>query len=379
MTGHRRNLCVFTDRFGHGGTQHQFAELVSRLDQSKYNVLVACFSRTGEFFKLIEAASLQVVEFARGRWYAPSTIQCGLAWMNLIRRQNIELVHTFDYYTNVFAGPLTRMAGVPFLVTSRRDTGSMFSLRQRWALRRVFSQSNCVVVNSEAARESLLSEGVPSNMIRLVRNGVNIEEFHSNGNQRAARIRWGWHPAKPMIGIIANLRPEKGHDVLLQAVPEVVQQFPDAHFLLAGPGPRESELRKYVAANGLTGHVSFLGDCSNIPDLLAALDIVVLPSTSESMPNVILEAMSAGRPVIASAIGGCKELIDHSQNGLLFTSGDSHALAEQIVLLLARPELRASLGEAARKHAEAEFDINVAVKRLEVVYDELLDRVPGAA
>jgi glycosyltransferase involved in cell wall biosynthesis len=379
MSPRRRNLCLFTDRFGHGGTQHQFAELVSRLDQSKYNLLVACFSRTGEFYELVEAAGLQVVEFSRGRWFAPSTFQCALAWMTLIRRQSIELVHTFDYYTNVFAGPLTRLAGVPFLVTSRRDTGSMFSPRQRWALRSVFTQSNCVVVNSEAARQSLLAEGVPSSLIRLVRNGVDIKEFHSNGNQRAARSRWGWERATPLIGLIANLRPEKGHDILLRAVPEVIQHFPQAQFLLAGPGPLEFELRQYVVTKGLSPYVSFLGDCSDIPDLLAALDIVVLPSTSESMPNVVLEAMSAGRPVVASAIGGCLELIDHGRNGLLFPSGDSHALAEQILLLLRQPELRARLGEAARKHAETELDINVAVKRLEVVYDELLDRNFGGS
>src|SRR5208283_5544651 len=125
--------------------------------------------------------------------------------------------------------------------------------------------------------------------------------------------------------------------------------------------------------NGLDPYVSFLGDFYGIPDLLAALDVVVLPSTSESMPNVVLEAMSAGRPVIASAVGGCLELIDHNRTGLLFPTGDSRALAEQIVMLLSRPERRAELGRIARQHAESEFDINIAAKRLEAVYDELLD------
>jgi glycosyltransferase involved in cell wall biosynthesis len=374
MSTRRRNLCLFTDRFGHGGTQHQFAELVSRLDQRKYNLLVGCFSRAGEFYDMVAAAGLQVVEFSRGRWFAPNTLQCALAWMRLARRQSIELVHTFDYYTNVFAAPLAHLAGVPLLVSSRRDTGSMFSSRQRWALRRVFFRSACVVVNSEAARQSLLGEGVSPRRIRLLRNGVDLEQFHSNGDQQSARQRWGWDTASPLIGLIANLRPEKGHDVLLKAIPEVIQRSPKAHFLLAGPGPLEADLRRYVATNGLSPYVSFLGDCYDIPELLAALDIVILPSTSESMPNVVLEAMSAGRPVIASAIGGCTELIDHGRTGLLFPSGNSHALAEQILLLLGRPELRADLGRAARRHAETEFDMNVAVKNLEAIYDELLDR-----
>ena len=189
MTKRLHNLCLFTNRFGHGGTEHQFAELVSRLDQTKYNILVACFSKAGEFYEKMVAAGLSVVEFSRGRWFAPNTIRCGLALVRLLRSARIELMHSFDYYTNLFAGPLARLAGVPLLVTSRRDTGSMYSPRQRWVLRRVFHRSDCIVVNSEAARQSLLQEGLPSSRIRVVRNGVDLELFHSNGNGQAARRR----------------------------------------------------------------------------------------------------------------------------------------------------------------------------------------------
>jgi glycosyltransferase involved in cell wall biosynthesis len=378
MNKRRPNLCLFTNRFGHGGTEHQFADLVSRLDQSKYDILVGCFSMEGEFFEKMEAARLPVIEFSRGRWFSPDTVRCALAWMRLLRRQGIEMVHTFDYFTTVFAGSLARLAGIPLLVTSRRDTGSMYTPRQRWVIRRVFFQSDRVVANSEAARDSLLDEGISSEAVRIVRNGVDLQQFQSNGNGQSARRRWGWSADGPLIGLIANLRPEKGHMILLKAIPAVIQRFPRAHFLLAGPGPLEGELRRYVADNNLTSYVSFLGDFYGIPDLLAALDIVVLPSTSESMPNVVLETMSAGRPIIASAVGGCKELIDHGRTGLLFPPGDSPALAEQILMLLDTPDVRARLGYAARRHAESEFDINVAVKRLEAVYDELLDRKAGA-
>ncbi len=378
MGNRRHSLCLFTNRFGHGGTEHQFAELVSRLDQSKYDILVGCFSKEGEFFEKVAGVGLPVVEFSRGRWFAPDTLRCALAWMRLLRRQGIELVHTFDYYTTVFAGTLARLAGIPLLVTSRRDTGSMYTPRQRWIIRRVFFRSDRVVVNSEAARQSLLHEGLSAKMVRIVRNGVDLQQFQSNGNRQSARRRWGWGAESPLIGVIANLRPEKGHIILLKAIPAILERFPQAHFLFAGPGEIEGQLRNYVTMNGLDSHVTFLGDFYGIPDLLAALDVVVLPSTSESMPNVVLEAMSAGRPVIASAVGGCLELIDHDRTGLLFPTGDSRALAEQIVMLLSRPERRAELGRAARMHAESEFDMSIAAKRLEAVYDELLERRPDS-
>ncbi|HVN17602.1 MAG TPA: glycosyltransferase family 4 protein [Dongiaceae bacterium] len=373
MSTRRHNLCLFTNRFGHGGTEHQFAELVSRLDQRKYNITITCFSREGEFYKNVEDARLPVFEFARTRWFAAQTFRCALDWVRLVRRNRIDLLHSFDYYTNVFAGGLVGLAGVPLFVSSRRDIGTMLSPKQRWAVRRVFFRSDRVVVNSEAARQSLLNDGLPDLRIRLVRNGVDLERYHVNGNAQFARRNLGWNGNSQLIGVIANLRPEKGHRILLQAAPSILERYPNAHFIFAGPGPLEGELRAYVASNNLNRKVSFLGDYAAIPELLAALDIVVLPSTSESLPNVVLEAMSARRPVVASAVGGCTELIEHNHTGLLVPAGDAKALAQQILLLLDRPELRVRLGNEARKHAESEFNFTEAVKSLERVYDELLN------
>ena len=322
---------------------------------------------------MIRNVGLPVFEFRRGRWFASETIRCAVDWIRLVRSRQVELVHTFDYYTNLFAAPLARISRVPLLVTSRRDTGSMFSAKQRWALRRVFLNSDRIVVNSEAARQSLLTEGLPDSQIRMVRNGVDLGRYQPNGDRQSARERFAWNPEVPVIAVIANLRPEKGHKILLRAVPAVLQKYPRAHFVFAGPGPLESELRAHVAANDLSNNISFLGDCDAIPELLAALDIVVLPSTSESFPNVVLEAMSAGRPVITSAVGGCTELIDHDRTGLLFPSGDSNTLAQRILRLLGDPLLSARLATAGRGRAEREFNFARAVKNLEDVYDELLD------
>ncbi len=340
-------------------------------------MLVACFSRTGEFLELVTRAGLPVVEFARSRWFSPRTAQCAMGWISLLRRERIELVHTFDLYTNMFGGPLARIAGVPYVLTSRRDTGTMHSPRRNWVARRIYFRSDCIVANSEAARRSLLREDVPDRLIRVIHNGVDLKRFCPNGNHLKARRKWGWQDDELLIGVIGNLRPEKGHDILLKAVPEVVGQFPRARFLIVGPGPLLPALRKQVKTDGLEASVAILGDSSEIPELLAALDIVALPSTSESLPNVVLEAMSAGRPVVASSVGGCLELIAHGRTGLLFAPRDPHDLAGQILRLAADPHLRQELGQAARKHAESKFDINHAVKRLESIYDEILQGKAG--
>lgn len=373
MSNRRHNLCLFTNRFGHGGTEHQFAELVSRLDQRKYNITITCFSRAGEFYKNVESAGLPVFEFARTRWFEPQTIRCALDWVHLVRKNKIELLHTFDYYTNMFAGVLAPFTGVPLFISSRRDMGTMLSPKQRWAVHRVFLHSDRVVVNSDAVRQSLLQRGFPDSRIRLIRNGVDLKRYQANGHAQSARRELRLDENSQLIGVVANLRPEKGHKILLQAAPSILKRYPNAHFVLAGPGPLEGELRAYVAANNLSSSVSFLGDYTAIPELLATLDIVVLPSLSESLPNVVLEAMSAGRAVVASAVGGCTEVIEDNRTGLLVRAGDPAALAQRILLLLDQPELRMQLGNAARKHAEHEFNFSEAVKNLEHVYDELLN------
>jgi glycosyltransferase involved in cell wall biosynthesis len=376
-TRRRHNLCLFTNCFGHGGTEHQFAEIASRLNQSKYNVQVACFSQMGEFFETVRSAGLRVTSFSRSRWFDPRTTACAVRWMQFLRREQIGLVHTFDFHTTAFAAAPAKMAGVRRLVTSRRNLGTTLTGWRHWLLRRLFSMSDCVVANSEAARENLLSVGIAAKRIRVVHNGVDLERFSSNGHRAAARQRWGWREEDLLVGVIANLRPEKGHATLLKAVPSVVERFPRVHFVIAGPDPLKYGQSLREMAKSLCPHVSFLGDCDDVPELLAALDIFVLPSLSESLPNALMEAMSAGRPVIASAVGGCKELVTHGLNGILIPPQDPGALAREIIRLLEEPATRERLGNAARRSAESKFDINQAVGRLEAIYDELLEDVPA--
>lgn len=373
MARRRHNLCLFTNRFGHGGTEHQFAEIVSRLDQSKYNLKVACFSRTGDFLNRVTSAGLPVTEFTRSRWFSPRTAACAFRWAQFVRSEQIELLHTFDFHTTVFAALPAKLAGLRRLVTSRRNLGTTLDGSRHFVIRRIFRSSDCVVANSEAARQNLLSVGVPPRLVRVIRNGVDLQRFCSNGHRAPARRRWGWTEDELLIGVIANLRPEKGHATLLKAVPTVVGRFPQARFLIVGPDPLDQGERLRAMASELRPHVSFLGDCSEIPELLAALDLFVLPSWSESMPNALIEAMSAGRPVIASDVGGCKEIVLHGETGMLVRPKDPEALAGQIIQLLEEPELRKRLGRAARERAESEFDIKQTVARLEGIYDELLD------
>jgi glycosyltransferase involved in cell wall biosynthesis len=368
----RRKLCLFTSSFGHGGTEHQFVELVTRLDREKYDLTVACLSRDGQFYGQICDAGLRVVEFPL-RGASIQTVQSGSEWMRFVRREKFDLVHTFDFYTNVFAVPLTRLAGGPLVLTSRRDVGDTWSTLRRWMLLGVFHWSDHIVANSEAARASLANgESSPALRVSVVRNGVDLKLFSPNGHGTRKRHELGLSSDALVVGTISNLRTEKGHRTLVEAIPEIIQKIPQARFLIIGTGPLEEELKLLVQEKGLATYVAFLGRRADTAELLGAMDLMVLPSLSESLPNVVLEAMSAGCPVIATDVGGCGELIQHGVNGVLLPPGQPSALSAAVIRLLQDPRLRLQFGRAARARAEKDFDINLSVKRLEDVYERML-------
>ncbi len=374
MSATRRKLCLFTSSFGHGGTEHQFVEIVTRLDPEKYDLTVACQRYFGQFYDQVREAGLRVVNFPLSGFSA-RTARSAWEWLRFVRREKFDLVHTFDFYTNVFAGPVARLAGIPLLLTSRRDLGDMWSRPRRRMLRTVFHWSDCIVANSEAARTGLIQdEGVPASRIRVVCNGVDLKRYSANGHREQKRQELGYSNGNLLVGTVSNLRREKDHRTLLEAAAIIVKRVPEARFFIAGTGELEGELKQFVEERGLVPYVSFLGRRADVPELLGAMDVMVLPSSSESLPNIVLEAMSCGRAVVASDTGGCGGLIESGRTGQLVPPKSPPALAEAIILLLEQPALREQMGRAARRHAEIEFDINVAVKRLEVIYDELLDK-----
>jgi glycosyltransferase involved in cell wall biosynthesis len=166
---------------------------------------------------------------------------------------------------------------------------------------------------------------------------------------------------------VANLRREKGHDVLLDAAAIVSREFPDAHFDIVGAGPELEALNARAESLGLAGVVSFAGHSEDVLARLATADLFVLPSRSEAFPNAVLEAMAMGLPTIASAVGGLLELIEHQQSGVLVLPDDPRALAREISALMANPAKAARLGAAARAQAQT-FSFTRMVTAFERVY-----------
>jgi glycosyltransferase involved in cell wall biosynthesis len=193
-----------------------------------------------------------------------------------------------------------------------------------------------------------------------------------NGLDPAPFARPPRGPAGHQVIMVANLRPEKGHDVLIDAAPEVLREFPDARFDVVGGGSERASLVARAGALGVAHAFAFVGHTDDVPARLARSDLFVLPSRSEAFPNALLEAMAAGLPSVACGVGGVLELVEHGRTGLLVPPGNPRELAEALKGLMRDPARAASLGEAARAVVETRYSFDRMVAAFEAMYLERL-------
>jgi glycosyltransferase involved in cell wall biosynthesis len=356
--------------FETGGTERQMIELFRRLDRSRWRPHVACFRGRGAWFDRVTEAAASVAEFPVESFRSPRTLHHMRAFAQWCRQTRVSVVHTTELYSNIFGLPAAAMGHVPVRIGNRREINPDKRPAQIALQRAAYACAHKVIANSRAAADRLMSECVPAHKIAVISNGLDVDEFSS----RSAR------PSLRRVVVVANLRPEKGHDVLMEAAVEVVRRFPDARFELAGGGPELAALQARAAASPVSHVFTFLGHCPDVAARLQANDIFVLPSRSEAFPNAVLEAMAAGLPIVASAVGGIPELVDNERSGLLVAPDDPRALAERICRLMTDPALAGRLGAAARADAEAHYSFDRMVAGFEFVYLTELGRrgVPAA-
>jgi glycosyltransferase involved in cell wall biosynthesis len=289
------------------------------------------------------------------------------------RERAIQILQTCDFYSNVVGMAGAALARVPVRIASRREIAPDKSRAQLALQRAAYVAAHRIVANSRAASNQLVNEGVDASRVRVIPNGIDLKRFPALA--RNGRVR--------RIVIVANLRSEKCHDVLLRAFARVagMPELPrDLSLHVVGDGPLRQALEAQTRALGVEDRVSFLGHREDISALLASSDLFVLPSRSEAFPNSVMEAMASGMPVIASAVGGLLDLVEDGRNGLLVPPDDPEALGGAIARLVAQPTLAASLGASARRHVRERYSFDRMIASFEHLYlTELHARVPLAA
>ena len=334
-------------------------ELVRRLDRDRFRVHVACFDRAGAWLPKIAACAASIVEFPIRGLARPATIAQMLRFARWCRRERIEVLHACDFYANVFGLPAAWLAGVPVRIGSRRELNPDKSRWQILLQRQAYRFATTVVANSRAAKSFLAAEGLAADSILVIPNGVDLPA--------AADPARSSRPARTIV-TVANLRPEKGHETLLTAAATLIHEYPDVQFQVVGGGPRRARLEALALALGLGDRVDFLGHREDVPSLLAHADIFVLPSRSEAFPNAAIEAMAAGVPVIASAVGGLRDLITDGETGLLVPADSPDRLAGAVRRLLGDPGLAARIGAAGRLHVAGRYGFATMVEAFGHLY-----------
>lgn len=359
------SVFLMTDSLETGGSERQFATLAKSLNKDRYQVALGCIQRTGPFLEGLG----EIAEYPLGgSLYGPRSIKTRLQLARELKGRSVSIAHAFDFYTNLTLVPAARCAGVPVVIGSQRQLGDLLTWKQERAQAAVLRWCDAVVCNSRAAAARLTQLGLQESKLVVIGNGLPAEAFAPASPllPRAAGLR--------RVGMVARMNTRaKNHSLLLRVAAKLRARMPDVQFVLVGDGPLRADLEREAETLGLGAQVMFLGDRRDVPAVLAAVDISVLPSASESLSNVILESMAAGVPVVASRVGGNPELIAEDR-GMLVPPNDEGAFCAALEQLLSDERLRASMGRCARNFAEEHFTIDHMRRRHEELYEELLER-----
>jgi glycosyltransferase involved in cell wall biosynthesis len=290
-----------------------------------------------------------------------------------VRASNCDLVHAHLESAATLAPVAARLAGVPVVSSFHHVPGDRprrEQLKERLAVRSAETGDAVLAVSQAQLRAFARHHRLRPERWRVVPNGIEVERFASADRRRPA----GLPPTdgRPLVSLVAAFRAGKGHHEALDAWCHVVRQVPDAHLLLVGGGALEEEVRHRVRTLGLDGSVTCTGVRPDVPQILAASDLVVLASQSEALPTALMEAAAAGVAVVATDVGGTGEVVVDGRTGVLVPPGDPVAFADAVAGLLLDPARRARFGRHAREHAVTNFGVQAWTARLGEVYRSVL-------
>jgi glycosyltransferase involved in cell wall biosynthesis len=293
----------------------------------------------------------------------------------LIRQIKPDVVHTHLFKSDLTGQLAAALNRTPARVSTLHNINPWRQKRLYSAvMRRVVSPCHRMIAVSEEVRDYTLkwSRYPPEKMV-VIENGVDLDRFDPASVTALDKTAlWGIPLDAPTIGAIGRLQPIKGHTFLLQAAARVVQEAPQARFVLIGDGPLRAELEAERDRLGLQQHIVFAGLVRDIPGVLKALDIVALSSLWEGLPVALLEAMAMRKPVVATSVGGVPGVLTDGVNGLLVPAQNRDALAESMLRLLRDAPLATRLGEAARAAVEQRYSAEIMHRRILEVYESVL-------
>ena len=355
-----------------GGAERVLIDMVRHLDKTIFNPTVLCLHEQGTHFdSLKDCCELLFV----GLPYQMRVKEL-IRLSKEIKRHNPLLVQTFLGNPNRWGVLAAKLAGVPVIVTSLQNCYYYDTMPRKLFDLFCFRFATHSVACSEAVRTfHIRRRWYPASKIQVIHNSTDISRFNVLTNKIAVRRKLKLPENSVIIGTVASLTEQKGHKYLIEAAKKVTAKENNILFVFVGDGGLRKNLEEIVSSNNLNDSIRFLGLRKDIPEIMSALDLFVLPSLWEGLPLVVAEAMASGLPVIASNVDGIPEIVIDRETGILVPPRDSNALAVAILDLICAPEKREIMGIAGRKRAEQNFSVEVMVSKYEELYKLLIQKL----
>jgi glycosyltransferase involved in cell wall biosynthesis len=354
-----------------GGVENLLLTVLQNSDRHKFFPVVCSLSDKGEIGKEIEELGVEVFCLHKLKHRFDWTIVKNI--YNLIKQKNINVVFSYQYHANLYGRLAARLAHVPCIIASVHNVYTIDRKIHRRIINKYLGRftDKIVAVSKTVKDEILRYDGVSDSKVEIIYNGIDINRF-LDMNRNSTRNKLGIALDTPVIGTVGRLTFQKGQRYLLEAVHQVKEKFPQIVLLMVGDGPMKDELRDYAKTLNVHDTVIFTGTRRDIPSLLAAMDIFVLSSLWEGLSISLIEAMAAGKPVIATDIPPFREVVNTEKIGILIPPKHSEAIADAIELLLRNKNLAESLGMAARERAFSAFNIETTIRRYTNIFEDIL-------
>lgn len=367
-------LAYFIGSLEIGGSELNAIRTLEVLSRERFEVTVFHLSHQGPLLSGYEALGLPMVPVSLSAFWHPSSVLAARQVYRELRRRRIEIVHSHDIYSNIFAVPVARLAGIPAVVASRRWLHAVPSGLHARANGFVSRLATHVLANSQAVADAAAREdGVDAERVKVITNFVNDDAFApaSPSDRKNWLSKHGLDMEGPIIGIVARLAEVKDHRTLLAAFVRVLRQVPTARLVIIGDGPSRSDIEQEIQRLGISPRVFLLGTLIDRTNLHQYFDVSVLCSRTEGFPNTLIEAMAAGRPVVATKVGGVTDAVIEGRTGLLVPPESPNELAEALVKLLVDRQQAEAMGVAGRQRALQHFHRRAVIAQLEDWYSEV--------